>query len=302
MTVSEEDPGRFFRRGLAAIVVVAVLVRLALLVPGFGRLIDPDNYLVLARSLAEGRGFVLEGRPTAYRPPLVSDGPGPAGRGLRRPACLGRSPACTWRWGGDGRADRAGRHGGGDCRPRGLWSPRRSSPSTRSWWLRAAMVMTETLAAFLVAVILAALGGTIGAVRCSAGLAFGLAALCRPSMLPAAGLISRRPRSSRGRAAGATGCDAAAVLVASRRSRRSPPGRCGMPGSSASRSGRPPTAATRWRWRTTRSITPRCSTVRRARSGRGRTSDAGSTAAQREWRDCPSPEPTAGSARPACGS
>ena len=41
---------------------------------------------------------------------------------------------------------------------------------------------------------------------------------------------------------------------------------------SASRSGRRRTAATRWPWRTTRSITPRCSTARRAPSGRGRIS------------------------------
>ena len=31
---------------------------------------DPDNYLPLARSLAAGEGFVFNGRPTAYRPPL----------------------------------------------------------------------------------------------------------------------------------------------------------------------------------------------------------------------------------------
>jgi 4-amino-4-deoxy-L-arabinose transferase-like glycosyltransferase len=31
---------------------------------------DPDNYLPLARAVAEGRGLALEGRPTAYRPPL----------------------------------------------------------------------------------------------------------------------------------------------------------------------------------------------------------------------------------------
>ena len=36
----------------------------------WGRLEDPDNYTRLARGLAEGRGFVWDGRPTAYRPPL----------------------------------------------------------------------------------------------------------------------------------------------------------------------------------------------------------------------------------------
>ena len=60
----------WFRRGLAALVVVALLARAAVLVPMPGRLEDPDNYLPLARALAEGRGFVIDGRPTAYRPPL----------------------------------------------------------------------------------------------------------------------------------------------------------------------------------------------------------------------------------------
>ncbi len=31
---------------------------------------DPDNYVPLARSVAEGNGFMQRGRPTAYRPPL----------------------------------------------------------------------------------------------------------------------------------------------------------------------------------------------------------------------------------------
>ena len=69
------------------------------MVTGLGRLDDPDHYLTLARSLAEGRGFALDGRPTAYRPPLypillaplVGDA-GPIG------AALGRGRRCTWPW------------------------------------------------------------------------------------------------------------------------------------------------------------------------------------------------------------
>ena len=40
------------------------------MVRGPGPFDDPDNYLPLARSLAAGDGFMLKGRPTAYRPPL----------------------------------------------------------------------------------------------------------------------------------------------------------------------------------------------------------------------------------------
>ena len=60
----------WFRRGLFALVVVGLVARGAVIVPTLGRLEDPDNYLPLARALAEGRGFVINGRPTAYRPPL----------------------------------------------------------------------------------------------------------------------------------------------------------------------------------------------------------------------------------------
>src|SRR4051794_29912485 len=67
---SGESPVRAWRWGLPAIVALSLLLRSAVMAPGFGRLDDPDNYLVLARSLAVGRGFVLHGRPTAYRPPL----------------------------------------------------------------------------------------------------------------------------------------------------------------------------------------------------------------------------------------
>ena len=79
---------------------------------------------------------------------------------------------------------------------------------------QARAVMTETLAAFLVAATLAAL--TVPGrrrARRSGGLGFGLAALCRPSLLPAAGAGGRG-----GPAAGPGGWrDAlrtAAVLVA----------------------------------------------------------------------------------------
>src|SRR5512135_2932676 len=70
MAVPGGSTGRSFGLGLTAVVAVGVLARLALMVPGFGHRADPAAYLVLARSLAEGKGFALGGRPTAYRPPL----------------------------------------------------------------------------------------------------------------------------------------------------------------------------------------------------------------------------------------
>ena len=51
--------------------VAAIAVRSALVAPAWNQpLHDPDGYLILARSLARGDGFVIHDRPTAYRPPL----------------------------------------------------------------------------------------------------------------------------------------------------------------------------------------------------------------------------------------
>ena len=60
---------------LVAIVTGAILVRVAVMFTGLGRLDDPDGYLRLARSIAEGRGFSINGHPTAYRPPLYPAAP-----------------------------------------------------------------------------------------------------------------------------------------------------------------------------------------------------------------------------------
>ncbi len=52
----------FYRRfplRLGAIVLVAILLRAAVMLRGPGPFDDPDNYLPLARSLAEGGGFCL---------------------------------------------------------------------------------------------------------------------------------------------------------------------------------------------------------------------------------------------------
>jgi Dolichyl-phosphate-mannose-protein mannosyltransferase len=151
---------------------------------GLGRLDDPDHYLTLAGSLAEGRGFSLDGRPTAYRPPLYPIILAPLA------GTLGRS-AMPW---GVGALHLA--LGTGTVLLTG-WTARRLGLSAGRSLAASAIValdpvlafqsrsvMTETPAAFLVAATLAGL--TLPGLRgpILGGLGFGLASLCRPSLLP----------------------------------------------------------------------------------------------------------------------
>jgi hypothetical protein len=152
---------------------------------GLGKLDDPDWYLILARSLVEGRGFSIDGRPTAYRPPLYPI--------LLMPLTRLSRPALPWAVGGLHLAMGVGTvlliHW--TARRWGL-SPIRSLAASAIvafdpvLIVQSRSVMTETPAAFLVALTLAAatLPGSRGAFLC--GLSFGLASLCRPSLLPAA--------------------------------------------------------------------------------------------------------------------
>lgn len=175
---------------LAVVVAGALAARLALMLGGLNRLDDPDHYLNLARSLAEGRGFALDGRPTAYRPPLYPI--------LLVPfvATLGLE---TLPW-GVGALHLALGAGAVLLTYR---AATRMGLSTRRALVAAAVVafdpvlaaqgrsvMTETPAAFLVAATLAAVAepGLRGAIFGGVGL--GLACLCRPSFLPVAGLVS----------------------------------------------------------------------------------------------------------------
>jgi hypothetical protein len=197
-------------RWILAVAALGFVARLATAAPLLGRLVDPDNYLRLAGALAAGQGFVWDGRPTAYRPPLYplllaplvavfGGGGAPLGwaiSGLHAAlgaATVGLTALTARRWGlGPGRTLVTAIVVAFD--------PVLVSQSR--------MVMTETLAAFLLAASLAALAtpGPRGAAL--GGLALGLAALCRPSTLPAAGLIvvaamlvgpgSRAGRISRG--------------------------------------------------------------------------------------------------------
>lgn len=174
-----------FRLRLTGIVLVAMVARLAAIASAHG-FEDSDNYLPLARSLATGFGFSLKGHPTAYRPPLY-------------PILLAPLVGTL----GD-RIDRgiAGLHillGAGTVTLTGLTARRLGFTDNRALiaallvacdptlvWL-ARSVMTETLAAFLVAASLAAftLNGRRGLIL--GGLALGFGALCRPSLLIGAG-------------------------------------------------------------------------------------------------------------------
>ena len=174
------------KASLIAVVAGAVLVRLALMAGTIGRLEDPDDYLMLATSLAEGRGLEIQGRPTAYRPPLYP---------ILLAPLVAALPKAALPWG------IGGLHLG-----LGIGTILLVHRTARAWGLspsralaaaavvafdpvlavQARSVMTETLAAFLIAATLAACtvagpkGGFWG------GIGFGLASLCRPSFLPAA--------------------------------------------------------------------------------------------------------------------
>lgn len=180
------------RAGLAAI-LLGVGVRAALLWPALDRpLEDIDSYLAIAQSLANGEGYRLAGRLTAYRPPLYPVLLAPLvarfgqGTGLARAIfalhvtlgifTIAATAGAARRWG-------------------------LSQPSTLAAALIVALdpvlvaqgrlVMTETLAAALVAGSLWALAAP-GRIRpmLAGGLALGLAALCRPSLLAAVVLIA----------------------------------------------------------------------------------------------------------------
>lgn len=161
-----------------------------MILTGLGRLDDPDGYLTLARSLAQGRGLALEARPTAYRPPLYPILLAPIAATLG-PGALPWGLAALHLGLGAGTVLLTHRA----ARGLGL-SPARSLVASAIVAFDPVLVaqsrpvMTETPAAFLVAVTLAAL--TLSGIRgpILGGLGFGLAGLCRPSLLPAAALAA----------------------------------------------------------------------------------------------------------------
>ena len=175
---------------MLALVALAVGARWVVIGPALGRLDDPDGYLGLARSLVRGDGLRINGRLTAYRPPLypillapwvrVCDGPGlPAALAAFHLILGGLAVALV--------ADTARRWG----LPRpACWLAATIVAFDPVLLVQARSLMTETLAACLVAAAIwgVALPGTRGAIV--GGCGFGLAALCRPSLLPAALLLA----------------------------------------------------------------------------------------------------------------
>ncbi|MDX2036433.1 MAG: dolichyl-phosphate-mannose-protein mannosyltransferase [Isosphaeraceae bacterium] len=178
-----------YRFAEAALIILGMLARAAMIVQAGGCRSDPDNYLPPARSIAAGEGFRFNGKPTAYRPPLYPIVLAPF-TSLSEPIAgyaigglhvvLGGITIAAV--GGFVRASTSGR-----------------APALVAMFLTAfdpvlvvqsRGVMTETLAAALTAVALraAALPGARGAGL--GGLAFGLSILCRPSLLPGAALAS----------------------------------------------------------------------------------------------------------------
>lgn len=178
---------RRFALGFGLILLVGTAGRLGLMSRAWDRpLDDPDRYFDLARSVADGRGLGIDGRPTAYRPPLYPillsigvDRRRVTTFGLNLAlglATIGCVAVASLRWGSSRAAA---------CLSATLVA---LDPVLIS---QAPAVMTETLAAFLVAAMLAAIDPSPrvpGLVL--AGLLGGLAALSRPSLLPAVGLLA----------------------------------------------------------------------------------------------------------------
>ena len=175
---------------LSLFVGVAVVVRLAILGDELVRLDDPDGYLRLARSLIQGEGLRINGRLTAYRPPLYPillapwvaafDGPGlPAGLAMFHLALGALTVVLT--------ADSARRW---DLPRLSVWVAATIAAVDPVLAVQSRALMTETLAAFLVVATLWGISfrGRPGVF--AGGVGFGLASLCRPSLLPAAGLTA----------------------------------------------------------------------------------------------------------------
>jgi len=178
----------FHRRAaglLWALVGLGVFVRAAVMLWGTGAFDDPDNYLALARSLAAGDGFSLNGRPTAYRPPLypLVLAPLTAILGARvvwgiALTHLGLGAGTVW-------LTAAAARGSGLSARRSILAALVTACDPVLVW-QSRSVMTETPTAFLLAAALVGLGcrGWLSPVL--GGLGLGLAALCRPSMLAGA--------------------------------------------------------------------------------------------------------------------
>lgn len=168
--------------------LVAVVVRIAVMAPASGRFNDPDNYLPLARSIAQGEGLARKGKPTAYRPPLypiiLAPVVGVSGDHWKAPVALLHLALGA---GTAGFAALAAARVGLSQRRALIAGLIVAMDPVLAWQAR--FVMTETLAAFLIAGALAALANRSWWSSPLGGGLLGLAALCRPSLLPGAGLV-----------------------------------------------------------------------------------------------------------------
>jgi 4-amino-4-deoxy-L-arabinose transferase-like glycosyltransferase len=167
---------------LWAIVLLGVALRVAAMAWRPGAFDDPDNYLPLAQSLAKGEGFVLNGRATAYRPPLYPLLLAPLVSRTGKMFYPGIALLHLALGAGTVRLTAVAARGFGLSRGRSLVAALIVSCDPLLVW-QSRSVMTETPTAFLLALGFALLGhAQWGPLLGGAGL--GLAALCRPSVLP----------------------------------------------------------------------------------------------------------------------
>jgi hypothetical protein len=214
-----EDLRDWDSRLIPAAVVLAIALRGAAMLAGAGAFQDPDNYLPLARSLAEGNGLAWKGRATAYRPPLYPLMLAPIVKVMGERWLVGVAAfhlmlgagtvlltarsARNW---GLGEASVLAAAVVTACDPVLLWQCR--------------FVMTETLGAFLTALSIFALTVPQPRGTMLGGACLGLAALCRPSLLPGAvllaiGALAAQPGTARQRLVrcGLLGFSTIAILV-----------------------------------------------------------------------------------------
>lgn len=187
------------RYTLGLAVFTTIVIRLAIIWPHVGREVDdPDHYVDLAHSLATSHQFAIRGKPTAYRPPLYPLLLAPLIGEYKEPANPLVSSKRTMSWQiatlhvllGVGTVVFtivAGRRFGLTPLAAGLAGGIVGLDPLLAFQARA--IMTETLAAFLLAWALAAAANTRRWGTIETGVALGLAALCRPSTLAGAGLF-----------------------------------------------------------------------------------------------------------------
>jgi 4-amino-4-deoxy-L-arabinose transferase-like glycosyltransferase len=176
-------PNRGRLNPLWAIILLAVALRGAVMAWKPGAFDDPDNYLPLAQSLAGGDGFVLKGRATAYRPPLYPLMLAPLVWNKGEAVFTGIAILHLALGAGTVWLTAMAAQGSGLSSHRAFVAAFIvACDPVLAWQSRS--VMTETPAAFLLALGFAGLcwPGAWGPLAGGAGL--GLAALCRPSMLP----------------------------------------------------------------------------------------------------------------------